>query len=232
MPVSITGQKKPLSLTQFSVSGTGTITLVTSKSFEVMMNPAEFTHEYTIQYNTRKTLGQVSSDAKFSAVDNDKVQFSIVIDGTGAVPAAAASTPPKDVKTQLADLNAVVYQYVGSRHEPSHVRVLWGTLIFFGRLESMSTQYTLFKPSGDPLRAKVDLRFIGFMSKEQAQLVANRSSPDLAHRVVVRKGDTLPLLCESIYGDGSYYPEVARANDLTDFRDLQPGALLHFPPLQ
>jgi hypothetical protein len=232
MPDPISGQKKPLTLTQFSVSSAGTITLDPSRSFAVMLNPAEFTHEYAIQYNTRKTLGQVATDAKFSAVDNDKVHFSIIVDGTGAVPTAGASSPPKDVKSQLADLNSVIYQYVGSRHEPSHVRVLWGTLIFFGRLESMSTQYTLFKPSGDPLRAKVDLRFIGFMSKEEEKLVANRSSPDLAHSVVVRKGDTLPLLCESIYGDGSYYPEVAQANDLTDFRNLQAGMRLHFPPLR
>ena len=105
------------------------------------------------------------------------------------------------------------------------------TLIFFGRLESMATQYTLFKPSGDPLRAKVDLGFTGFMSTKEAELVSNRSSPDLSHRIEVRQGDTLPLLCSRIYGDPLYYLDVARFNGLSDFRRLTPGAKLHFPPL-
>ena len=44
-------------------------------------------------------------------------------------------------------------------------------------------------------------------------------------------GDTLPLLCDRIYSDPSYYPDVARFNNLSDFRRLQPGQRLHFPPL-
>jgi nucleoid-associated protein YgaU len=112
------------------------------------------------------------------------------------------------------------------------VRLLWGSLIFFGRMTSMSTQYTLFKASGEPLRAKVDLQFVGTMSKSESQLVANRSSPDLSHVVVVRDGDTLPLLCNRIYGDSSYYPEVAQANGLAGFRELLPGQRLVFPPLE
>jgi len=47
----------------------------------------------------------------------------------------------------------------------------------------------------------------------------------------VRDGDTLPLLCHRIYGDPGYYLDVARHNQLTDFRQLRPGAKLHFPPL-
>jgi nucleoid-associated protein YgaU len=78
----------------------------------------------------------------------------------------------------------------------------------------------------------VDLQFVGSMSKSEEQLVSNRSSPDLSHIVLVREGDTLPLLCASIYGDPSYYPDVARFNGLLEFRDLKPGAKLHFPPLE
>jgi nucleoid-associated protein YgaU len=99
-------------------------------------------------------------------------------------------------------------------------------------MQTMSTHYTLFKPSGAPLRAKVDLSFVGAMSKRETELVSNLSSPDLTHLVEVRDGDTLPLLCNRIYGDPGYYLEVARFNQLTDFRNLRPGWKLHFPPLE
>jgi nucleoid-associated protein YgaU len=49
--------------------------------------------------------------------------------------------------------------------------------------------------------------------------------------VEVKAGDTLPMLCYQIYKDSSYYLAVARLNQLQNFRQLQPGQLLRFPPL-
>jgi len=40
------------------------------------------------------------------------------------------------------------------------------------------------------------------------------------------------LMCYRIYRDASYYPEVARHNGLTDFRNLVPGTRVSFPPLR
>lgn len=224
-------EKTQLTLTPYKVETNGSIS-IGKRSFSVMINPAEFTHTYAIRYDTKEAFGRAGPYARFSSVNPDKVQFAIIVDGTGAVPPSSPNAVPKDVKTQLTDLRAVVYDYVGVQHQPNHVRILWGTLIFFGRLESMSTQYTLFKPNGDPLRAKVNLGFVGSMSKSEERLVANRSSPDLSHVVLVKQGDTLPLLCHGIYGDPGYYAEVARINNLVDFRTLEPGARLRFPPLE
>jgi hypothetical protein len=222
--------KTLLTLTRYTLSGS-TPTIDSANSFTVMLNPSEFSHSKGITYNKTKVLGQPAQESKFSAVDVEKLSFSITLDGTGVVPQASPGTA-KDVMTLIRDLNKVVYQYVGDKHEPSRVRLLWGTVIFFGRLESMSTKYTLFKPSGDPLRAKLDLSMVGSMSKSETALVANRSSPDLSHMVEVRQGDTLPLLCQRIYGDPAYYLDVARFNQLVDFRNLPPGGRLHFPPLE
>ena len=193
-----------------------------------MLNPSSYSHSYSIGYNQKEALGQLGSDAKFSGIKPEKVSFDMVIDGTGVV----ALIGVDDVKTQIGNLTDIVYKYDGSNHEPNHVRLLWGSLIFFGRLESMSVEYTLFKPSGEPLRAKVKLSFSGFMSKEEEALRANRSSPDLSHLIEVKAGDTLPLLCYRVYKDCSYYLEVARINNITNFRDLIPGSKLHFPPLR
>jgi nucleoid-associated protein YgaU len=49
--------------------------------------------------------------------------------------------------------------------------------------------------------------------------------------VLAVAGDTLPLLCARIYGDSSYYTDVARFNGLADVRSLRAGQRLHFPPL-
>jgi len=96
----------------------------------------------------------------------------------------------------------------------------------------MSVDYTLFKPSGEPLRAKVTVAFKEFMSQEEESLRADRKSADLTHVVEVRAGDTLPLLCERIYKDSGYYTQVARLNNINNFRDIKPGTRLFFPPLR
>lgn len=224
--------KTRLTLTRYEIATDGSVSIDSASTFTLMLNPSELSHEHSISYNTRKTLGQIGSDTKFSAINPDKIRFSVVFDGTGAVASASPGGTPVAVRDQINGLRAVVYDYVGEEHEPSRVRLLWGALIFFGRLESMTIQYTLFKPSGDPLRARVELGFIGSMSNNEEQLAANRSSPDLTHRVLIREGDTLPLLCNAIYGDPSYYPEVARLNGLVEFRRLRAGDWLHFPPLE
>lgn len=221
------GEKKKLKISPCTVDDSGNVTVNDGGAFELMLNPSSYSHAYAIGYNKKEALGQLGSDAKFSGIKPEKVNFDVVIDGTGVVEGSS-----DDVKTQVSKLTDIVYKYDGSAHEPSHVRLLWGSLIFFGRLDSMSVEYTLFKPSGEPLRAKVKLAFSGFMSKEEEALRANRSSPDLSHLIEVRAGDTLPALCYRVYKDSAYYLEVAKINDINNFRELKPGMQLHFPPLR
>ncbi|WP_286267430.1 peptidoglycan-binding protein [Thalassotalea atypica] len=226
-----TGLKQKLTINECKLND-GQISIVQSNKFEVMLNPSNYSHKQSICYNKKKTLGQLGSENKFNALNSDNVNFSIMIDGTGVVNLPIPGIGSPDVKTQIRQLNSVVYKYDGNDHEPNQVRLLWGSFILFGRLESMTTDFTLFKPNGDPLRAKVNLAFVGFLSKEEEALKANRSSPDLSHLIEVKAGDTLPLLCYQVYKDCSYYREVARVNNLVDFRHLQPGTKLHFPPLR
>jgi len=220
--------KDKLKISPCTIDTSGNITVDTSTSFEVMLNPSDYDHSYSIGYNKKDAIGQLGSDTKFAGIKPEKIEFSILIDGTGVVGGDNTS----DVKTQINDLKNIIYKYDGDDHEPNHVRVLWGSQIFFGRLETMSVENTLFKPNGVPLRAKIKLSFSGFMSKEEEALRANRSSPDLSHLIEVKVGDTLPLLCYRVYKDSYYYIEVARANNITDFRTLRPGSKLHFPPLR
>ncbi|MGR9053652.1 MAG: LysM peptidoglycan-binding domain-containing protein, partial [Gammaproteobacteria bacterium] len=58
------------------------------------------------------------------------------------------------------------------------------------------------------------------------------SSPDLTHARMVLAGDTLPLMTERIYGTSKYYLRIAQINGLDDFRNLKPGSMLVFPPLE
>lgn len=194
--------------------------------FVAQLNPSGFRHSQGIGYNTETPQGKARQEAKFSTVSIDKVGFSFVLDATGVV------QPAGSIADRIDTLRKVAYDYQGDKHEPNVVRILWGSFLFYGRLESLGLEYTLFAPSGEPLRAKVDLGFIGTMGSKAEACLANRSSPDLTHVIEVRAGDSLPLLCHRIYGDAAYYPAVARFNGIANFRALRPGRKLVFPPLR
>ena len=202
--------------------------------YEALLNPESFKHNYTITYHDsgegcRQTvpLGSLGYEPKFAGYEPEDVSFELVLDGTGVV----KDSSKKTVAQRIKQLKGVAYRYEGKAHEPNVVQLSWGDFIFNGRLTTLQVDYTLFKPSGEPLRAKVSLAFRGFMSAKEEALRKNNSSPDLTHYVIVRAGDTLPLLCYQIYRDCRYYREVATSNELDSFRNLRPGSRLYFPPL-
>lgn len=226
------GQHKRLLMTRYKVTKGGAIELEDSIKFEAQINPADFKHSHSIGYDTTKDMGASKTEAKFSATDPEEVSFSLVLDDTGVV--EGVQDQPDSVKDQIALLGKVVYDYVSATGEPPYVRLLWGALIFFGRLKSMSTTYSLFKPNGDPLRAKVDLSFVGATSRAERKLENNRASTGrMTRTVTAEEGDTVASLCMEIYQDCSYDTQVrvAQANGLKDLRQLDPGQTLTFPAI-
>ena len=227
-PAASSGEKAVLTIFGCTVQEDGSIQVDEKPAFEAQINPSGYDHNYRVRYSQPKTLGSTGGEAKFDAYEQEKIALKpLVLDGTGAVP--GKEVPVKD---QIAALHKAIYGYIGKEHEPPVVHVVWGTsLMFLGRISSLKFEYTLFTPSGDPLRARVSLDFVGYTTSAQEVKEKAASSPDLTHLVVVKAGDTLPLLCERIYRNPAYHLEVARINGLTLLRQLEPGMRLRFPPL-
>jgi hypothetical protein len=224
----MSGQKTLLTISGCNLSKDGVLSVDKSRPvFKALINPAGYEHGFAINYSKNKALGQAGTEAKYDITQAEKLTLkSLLLDGTGAVPGEVIA-----VRDQVDTLCKAVYNYVGTLHEAPIVQVVWGALLFYGRVESLKFDYTLFKPNGEPLRAKVSLNLVEYKSPPEIVKESKQSSPDLTHLIVVRAGDTLPLLCERIYRDPSYYLEVARINGLTAFRQLEPGTSLRFPPL-
>ncbi|NID14699.1 CIS tube protein [Luteibacter yeojuensis] len=229
MAANLSSGKSQLKITVCDISGDAP--KATGDSISLLINPSEMTWVRQTEFGGCVPMGDTGSGRNFAKMQPDTLDFVTVFDGTGAVPIPSNIQLPAEVEDQLAKLDTIIHKYNGPQHEPNVVQVLWGTLVFYGRATSISTDYTLFRPSGAPLRAKVTMSFQGFKKPLEAALEADMQSPDLSHAVVVRDGDTLPLLCHRIYGDSRYYVEVARFNGLQTFRALAPGLTLHFPPL-
>jgi nucleoid-associated protein YgaU len=95
----------------------------------------------------------------------------------------------------------------------------------------MNINFKLFRPDGTPIRASVKAKFTSTVENELRVRKQADKSPDITHVKIVRAGDTLPLLCYQVYEDPSYYIQVAKANNLSNFRKLEQGTQLFFPPI-
>ena len=197
-------------------------------------NPENYAQKYEIKYEEEQPDGATEADLRFKAAVPQELSLKFLFDATGASPAATAAAPEgeiKDVYEELKKFRELVWDYHGDNHQPRYLRLLWGKLDFECRLTTLNVSYTLFKPDGTPLRATVDTTFKKSIEKPKENASNDASSPDLTHLVTVKAGETLPNLSTRIYGTPDYYLEVARVNSLDNFREIEPGTQLVFPPL-
>ncbi|MFT3795828.1 hypothetical protein [Flavobacterium sp.] len=200
---------------------------VPGQPYVVMINPENLKWQRSIEYNEQQAPNTSAPSQKYKSTPVDKLNFDLTIDCTGIVDPDRTS-----MEDEINDLEGIVYTYNGKIHRPNFVKVQWGkSLIFKGVLKSMDVSFTLFKPDGSPLRAKVSLAFSEYIAPETVEELDASESPDISHLVTVTEGHTLPQLCQKIWKDDSYYIHVARFNNLNKFRNLKGGEKLIFPPI-
>jgi hypothetical protein len=194
--------------------------------FSAYVNPNEITLSYEIEYDSAQGAGTNNSRMNFKKLKPGEMSLAFFIDGTGA------NGNQIDVQKKIEEFQ-VVTGYTGNIHRTNYLKVTWGKLqVKRCVLKSASIAYKLFKPDGIPLRAVITANFTDNSDDQTRVALAQDQSPDLTHVRLVKAGDTLPSLCDRIYGDPNYYLEVARANRIDNFRNLTPGSKLFFPPLE
>jgi len=193
----------------------------------VKINPASYTHNHQVRYNNSTAQGVPGTTLKFKGIPPETISLEIYFDGTGVI-----GSDVVDVKAQLDAFKEVCFLYNGSIHEPNYLIISWGSMVFKCKLTSLDISYTLFKPDGTPLRAKASVKFEESISSSLIAAEAGALSPDLTHHILVKQGDSLPLICKKAYGDPSYYIEVAKHNKIVNFRNLVPGTELYLPPIK
>jgi len=136
------------------------------------------------------------------------------------------------VSKVIKEFLSLTAEILSDTHRPPYLKLSWGSLICECILKSANITYTLFKPDGYPLRAKINATFAENIEDKKRTAKEGKESPDVTHQRTVQDGDTLPLMAYRIYGDASYYLKVARFNGLTNFRKLDVGSIIHFPPVR
>jgi hypothetical protein len=219
-----------------------------SKTYEVFLNPNQLTHNIKINVSKPDTINQSKTEdntdtpnasstnnstagssngdtandiLKVLSIDPEKLNFTLMLDGTGA------SGVLTNVAAEIEKLATITYKQ--SVAQQKRLNIIWGdTISFNGYLESFDVNYTLFKPSGAPLRATVALSFIG--ESGLTDLPTDDFRQSNTKEIDIDDAKTIVNMCSMVYNNPGAYIAVAKANKLTNVRQLKPGSKLSFPP--
>ncbi len=206
--------------------------------FKAMFNPESYSLNFQNVYSRKQGINTSGREAKYSLTLPEKINLKLILDGTrvdeyqNLISTRLRGKKEHDVNTRVKHFLEMAGYMDGEIHEPRYLTLLWGDLVFTCRLKSVNINYTLFDKSGIPLRAELDTEFFGDIHLPDRLKKENKNSPDLTHYRVAGTHDQLPLMCKKIYGSSQYYLYVAKANNLNDFRNLQPGQEIYFPPIE
>ncbi len=200
---------------------------VSGDPYTVMINPDSIKWNRAVEYAEEQPPDSSTPSQRYKHSPGDTLNFEIVIDCTGIVDGTRT-----DMTKETSTLENIIFTYQGDIHRPNFVIVRWGANFSFrGVLTSYDTSFTLFRPDGTPLRAKISLGFSQYVSPSTRKKKEKQESPDVTHYVTVHDGDTLPQLCNEVWNNESYTVQVAKYNKLNKFRNLNGIRQLIFPPI-
>lgn len=197
------------------------------------INPENYSTEFKVEFAQQQGHGTTGRQASFTRKPPEEISFEFLFDNTGIIYAQEnkpGTTQKKDLTDELQTFKDFLVGVDASSHEPRHFKLAWGTLLFKGRCTSLAINYKLFNPDGAPIRAICKTSFKGSIEENLRTAQDSFESPDLTHYRTVKQGDTLPYMCYNMYGHSRYYMQVAEVNKLTNFRRLEPGSEIFFPP--
>ena len=199
-------------------------------TFMLSLNPEKVSVSYSINtVESGSAQGSGTNSSQTAAVNNRTVSFEILLDGTGIVPESG------NVADKVKELSKLIWEENKDSHRPNYLVLNWGKVFdnFKCMLQNLRLEYQLFDMEGNPLRAKVNLEFVEHENpKKDGGNTNRRSSPDMSRLHTVRIGDSLPHLCAEYYDNPYLFPEIARINKLVNFRSLEIGSQIYFPPME
>lgn len=209
----------------------------------VQYNPTEYTLDKSVHYAEVNVPGLDAPLLQFVRGKGETLTFDLFFDETDS----GMGTKAVGV-TSLTDRIYALTKIEPNSHTPPVCVFLWNAKFpgsnvqttlgsqnrdaFRCIVESVKQKFTLFSPSGIPLRAVLTVTLKEYQTLEDQHKVLNLNSPDRTQTHVVKQGETLSSIAGVHYRRPAEWRHVARQNGITDPRRVNSGVLLDVPPLR
>ncbi len=194
---------------------------------DCLFNPKDFSVTKANSWEAKAAPGQSAAKPTFGGGSPREMTLQLLFDATLLAPPVSV----KDVSIRLFDAMKATKNEGGAKNKsrPPTLTFRWGAFSFEGVAKSLTVQFQLFRPDGDPIRADVKLALMQWnVEGTLGQNPTTRSSGALGSHVV-HDGDSLASISHRVYGDPTQWRVIAEANGIDDPLRLRSGRVLSIP---
>ena len=208
-----------------------------SNSITFQFNPETISFTKRARWEQQRSQSASNApNAHFTGTGPTDLNLKLELDDTE--PPDAAGGHPESVADRVERLvrwTCPAEQSQGtSSPKPPLVVFSWGEMTFgiedrfVGYVSEVDVRYTLFLPTGQPVRAEVGVKLTAILQETRGQ---NPTSGGLLPRrsKVFDRGDSLASIAHREYGDPKYWRRIAEANDIDDPLRVVVGTRLLLP---
>ncbi len=206
-----------------------------SDVIECAFNPHSYTVSKTNIWNFKPTTGVDLPDGEFGGGLPRRTNISLLLD----VSLLSPDQSVKDTANKLLKMMETDGGGGGGGAAPPFVTFRWGSVDLPKSVPvSLTIQYVLFHPNGEPIRATVDLELAQAEKASTASGAGTSQRQNPTTRAMrglrvhqVRDGDSLPSIAFDAYGDPTRWRPIAEANGIDNPLSLRRGSELTIPRL-
>ena len=173
----------------------------TREEIPVMYNPTELSLNRTVQVDGE------GSNIQFQRSSADDLVVSLFFDSYDA---------KTDIRQQTDRIAALTMPTTGTgvRKEPPVVVFTWAGPLFTGIVTRLQQKFTMFLPSGIPVRAELTVTFKPVLTTQED--LASRGYFNCRQLWTVTENDRLYLIAKTTLGDAGQWRLIADENDIYD----------------
>jgi nucleoid-associated protein YgaU len=212
------------------------------EQIKVLFNPSEYVISTVNKYNSKIAPGTDNIIIQFKDGGASTLSMTLYFDTYTQSPFKNIQTDPmQTVKSAISGDKEDVRDYTkkitelmrieAETHHPPEVIFAWGSLSFKAVIKSVNETYTMFLPSGKPVRAKLVL---SLMEADHGVTNARKNvlhSPDRTKQRSIKGTDQLWNMAGEEYDDPALWRVIAKENGILNPRKIAHGMVLKVPSI-
>ena len=193
----------------------------TGERLEVLFNPEEYSLNRDNNFAQAVVPGRSAPLLQFTHGNMRTLELELLFDTYEQLRDVRQET---NRLVRLLDINP-------ETHAPPVLLFVWGSLRFQCVLARANQKFVMFLPSGQPVRARIQVTFNEFSNSSLEAKEIKRETGDFTKVHVVLAGETLSGIAGQVYANPQLWRPLAIRNGIDDPRVLTPGRRLAVPRL-
>lgn len=182
--------------------------------YVAMINPSSYSINSSTSFNVDSQSADTGAMLRFDRMLPASLSITLLFDSTGSLGAETLNVA--GIKPELDRFMKVAYSLGSDSPQTNVLEILWGTLVYTCKLESVNLTFTKFDFNGNPCRGTAVCVFKHHLTEKDKETFKAGASGTKKRKI--KLGDTLDKISLAATGAAGAYLAVAQANKLKSLR--------------